>query len=359
MDPTGETVSVIIPSYRSTKTLAACLDAVFAQTVRPLEVIVVDDASPDGSSTIARRYPCRVIIQPVNRGVSAARNTGAAASRGSVLFFVDADIALAPDALAAALRELAADPSCALVQGIYDREPLFADGRVELAKTLHEHYWRSRAAGVVTVTLFALTAVRRQVFEAIGGFAEELRDGEDIEFGTRLPAGWRIRMSAAVRGRHDDVDRLRPLLREQYRRATHFAGNLVRGWRRGGRGGIASTRTNALTPAGVLSCAATLAGLPTPLAGALATGPALAAALLVLPVLGYAGFLVANRGLLGFVRRDRGAGFAAYVAGLHFLLTAATVVGTAAGLLRLALPAGRRPAPGGGTPARVSPGASR
>jgi|HigsolmetaAR206D_1030411.scaffolds.fasta_scaffold02040_6 hypothetical protein len=355
MVPSTETVSVIIPSYNAGKTLAACLDAVYAQTVPPAEVIVVDDASRDDSVAIARRYPCRVVVQPVNRGVAAARNTGAAVSRGSVLFFVDSDIALAPDAIAQALRVLADDPGCAMVQGIYDREPLYADGPVETCKTLYEHFWRRRSAGLVTVTLFALTAIRRDVFAAVGGFDENLRDGEDVEFGTRLAAGTRIRMSEAVVGRHDDVDRLRPLLREQYRRATLFGANLVRGWRRGGRAGVATTRTNALSPAGVLSCAATLAGVPPALvaAGLLGLAPAavpapVPLAALVLPLLAYCGFLLANRALLGFVRRQTGPAFAGYFAAVHFLLTAATVWGTAVGLIRLALRPGRWPAAAGG-----------
>ncbi|MFY1686341.1 glycosyltransferase family 2 protein [Plantactinospora sp. WMMB782] len=375
MDTTAGTVSVVIPSYRSAKTLAACLDAVYAQSHAPLEVIVVDDASSDDSAAIARRYPCRLIVAPVNRGVSAARNTGAAASRGDVLFFVDSDIALAPDALRSALRVLAGDPECALVQGIYDSEPLFADGPVEEYKTLYEHFWRRRAAGPVTVTLFALTAVRREVFDRVGGFDEGLRDGEDVEFGTRLPAGARIVMSAEVVGRHDDVDRLRPLLREQYRRATLFAVNLARGLRRGGRAGVATARTDALGPAAVLSCAATLASLPLPML-ALLSGlgtpglgsgaapplvdlPALPLALLGLPALAAAAFLAANRELLGFVRRVRGARFACRFAGLHFLLTAATVFGTGVGLLRLLLAPWRWPTAGSAAPARVASGALR
>ncbi|MDG4784836.1 glycosyltransferase family 2 protein [Micromonospora sp. WMMD1102] len=378
LDTSAGTVSVVVPSYHSAKTLAACLDAVYAQSHPPLEVIVVDDASSDDSAAIARRYPCRLIVAPVNRGVSAARNTGAAASRGDVLFFVDSDIALAPDALRSALRVLAGDPECALVQGIYDREPLFADGPVEEYKTLYEHFWRRRAAGPVTVTLFALTAVRREVFDRVGGFDEGLRDGEDVEFGTRLPAGTRILMSAEMVGRHDDVDRLRPLLREQYRRATLFAVNLARGLRRGGRAGVATARTDALGPAAVLSCAATLASLPLPLLALLLPGtgaasplldsgaplpllglPALSLALLGLPVLAAAAFLAANRDLLGFVRRVRGVRFAGRFAGLHFLLTAATVCGTGVGLLRLLAAPWRWRTAGSAAPARVAPGALR
>lgn len=355
MGTTTETVSVIIPCFNSEKTLAACLDAVVTQTRPLLEIIVVDDVSTDTSRQIAAGYPCRLITQPANRGPAAARNTGAAASSGSVLFFVDSDAALEPDAVDAALKVIETDPDCALVQGIYHSQPLFADGPVEEYKTLFEHFWRRRCAGPVTVTLFAVAAIRRSAFEEVGGFDESLRDGEDVEFGTRLPARWRVLMSSAVTARHDDVDRLRPLLREQYRRATVFGPNVVRALRRRGGRNVSAVRTNALSPAGVLFSAATLATLPLPLAAALpGTGwdrsPLLTAVLLGTPILAYSGFLVANRALLGFVRRRRGAAFTGYFAAIHFLTTAVTALGTAAGILSLA-----RTRPGTGPAARPEP----
>lgn len=351
MGTTAETVSVIIPCFNSEKTLAACLDAIVAQTRPPLEIIVVDDASSDKSRQIAAGYPCRLIAQPVNRGPAAARNTGAAASSGSVLFFVDSDAALEPDAVDTALKVMETDPECALVQGIYHSQPLIADGPVEEYKTLFEHFWRRRCAGPVTITLFAVAAIRRSAFEETGGFDESLRDGEDVEFGTRLPARWRVLMNSAVIARHDDVDRLRPLLREQYRRATVFGPNVVRAFRHREGRGVSAVRTNALSPAGVLFSAATLATLPLPLAAAIpSTGwtdrsPMLTATLLGTPMLAYGGFLVANRALLGFVRRRRGAAFTGYFAVVHFLTTAVTTLGTVFGILRLARPGpGVRPA---------------
>src|SRR5690606_35643885 len=160
-----------IPNHNKAKTLRACLAAVVAQTHPPAEIIVVDDASTDDSreiigefraacrsgigqhfraacrSGIGKQLPVRLIGFEVNRGPAAARNAGARAAIGDVLFFLDSDIALAPDAIANALRVLHEHPECAMVQGIYDWQPLVVDSRVEEYKALCEHFWRRRSVG--------------------------------------------------------------------------------------------------------------------------------------------------------------------------------------------------------------------
>ena len=88
-------ISVIIPVYRVEPYLRKCLDSVLGQTYRNLEVILVDDGSPDGCGSICDAYGARdprvTVIHQENRGVSAARNTGVGAARGEYIAFVDAD----------------------------------------------------------------------------------------------------------------------------------------------------------------------------------------------------------------------------------------------------------------------------
>ncbi|MFC7478786.1 glycosyltransferase family 2 protein [Luedemannella flava] len=163
------TVTVIVPAYNAVATLDACLTAIRAQTYPVTEVIVVDDRSTDATAELAAGYSATVLRQPVNAGLSAARNAGAAAATGELLCYVDADIALAPDALEQGVAVLAEDPSVGLVHGIYDTEPLVDDGPVERYKTLHNHHWRVRAVGEVRTALFALAVVRRDVLLAAGG----------------------------------------------------------------------------------------------------------------------------------------------------------------------------------------------
>jgi GT2 family glycosyltransferase len=282
-------VSVIIPNFDKERSLAACLDAVYAQTVLPAEVIVVDDASTDASAEIAARYDVRLLRETVNRGVSHARNRGAEAASGDVLVFVDSDVALAPDALANAVDELARHPQCGVVQGIYADRPMFpGGGPVTAYKTRAEHHWRRARSGPVDATLFALTAVRRAAWAAVGGFDETLRDAEDVEWGTRLPDAWQIRMSADVLGFHDGEDRLWPYLAEVLRRARTYATTVTAPARRASR----SRRGIDVAAVATMTCAA-------------AVVPGLAVAvwrpgLAVLPALALLGFLVLDRAMLAF-----------------------------------------------------------
>src|SRR4051794_16197453 len=108
-------VSVIVPGHNSRKTIALCVEAALAQTHPDVEVIVVDDHSTDDTSAIAARYPVQVVRLDRNGGAGIARNHGMRTARGDILFFVDSDVALAPDAVANAVRAFAADPALGAV----------------------------------------------------------------------------------------------------------------------------------------------------------------------------------------------------------------------------------------------------
>lgn len=84
-------ISVVVPCYNAGKYLDICLRSLFNQTVKPAEIIVVDDGSTDNSSEIASRYPVRLLRHDVNRGIASARNTGTVAAKGDVVLYIDAD----------------------------------------------------------------------------------------------------------------------------------------------------------------------------------------------------------------------------------------------------------------------------
>jgi len=90
-------VSVIIPAYNSASTIIRALQSVAAQTLAPLEIIVVDDASSDTTRDLATTFassasiPLRVLTQATNSGPSAARNAGWDAATGDYIAFLDAD----------------------------------------------------------------------------------------------------------------------------------------------------------------------------------------------------------------------------------------------------------------------------
>lgn len=197
----GPTVSVIIPAHDAQAWLAECLASVSAQDFGgELEIVVVDDGSRDNTAAIARAHAhvhagTRCLQQP-QRGPSAARNAGVAASSGEFIAFLDADDLWPEGKLAAQLQLLAAQPAAALVfgdcrqfdaQGPWPRTEFAAGGFGAAA-------WGSSglvpdAYGALLTENFITTGsvvMRRSAWAAAGGFAEDLRLVEDLELWLRV-----------------------------------------------------------------------------------------------------------------------------------------------------------------------------
>lgn len=110
-------VSVVIPTYNRWPVVRRAVESALKQTVRPKEVIVVDDGSSDGTAAGIRQMatedpgaPIRLVQHEGNRGGAAARNTGVAAATGSHIAFLDSDDAWSPTKLEAQLAALTAAP---------------------------------------------------------------------------------------------------------------------------------------------------------------------------------------------------------------------------------------------------------
>lgn len=108
-------VSVIIPVYNGEQYVASCIENMLAQTYENLEIIVVNDGSTDHSEKIAAAYPVKIITHSVNRGLSAARNTGIDAANGEYIHFMDVDDSINTDfykEMITAIIETDADMAC-------------------------------------------------------------------------------------------------------------------------------------------------------------------------------------------------------------------------------------------------------
>jgi CDP-glycerol glycerophosphotransferase len=128
--PAHPTISVIIPVYAVEEYLGSCLDSILGQAPDGLEVIAVDDASPDDSGRIldarAKEDPrLRVLHLAGNAGPGSARNAGLAEASGEYVWFVDGDDMLAGGALAAVAARLGQDRPDVLLIG---HEDLYPDG---------------------------------------------------------------------------------------------------------------------------------------------------------------------------------------------------------------------------------------
>ncbi len=195
-------LSVVIPAYNMAAPLRRCLQAVRASTVPLHEVIVVDDASTDETTEVARAFGCQIVRLPANRGPAAARNAGAAVASGELLLFVDADTAMFPSTIVQALATLQASGADA-VCGAFASEPLNA-GFFPRYAALLKHESHGHRVRPYNVFASQCGLIRRAVFQAAGGFTP-FRPGVDIEneeFGRRVAARWRLVLDPAVQVRH-------------------------------------------------------------------------------------------------------------------------------------------------------------
>ena len=181
-------VSVVIPCYNQAHFLGEAIESVLAQNYRCFEIIVVDDGSTDDTSEVAAYYPGVRCICQDNKGLAAARNTGARESKGDYLVFLDADDRLLPNALKVGSEHLNAHPECGFVSGHYreiavDGSPLPTE-KQPCPDT--EHYLEMLRANYIGMP--AVVMYRRSVFELAGGFDNSARfkGCEDYELHMRL-----------------------------------------------------------------------------------------------------------------------------------------------------------------------------
>lgn len=178
----SSTVSVIIPAYKAMATIDTAISSVRAQTVAPIEIIVVDDGSPDSTAELVRsKHPDVRVIQQENQGCGMARNTGARAASGEWLAFLDADDAWLPEKLERQLRETQ-NPQVAVVAclAVGQRNVPY------IASPTFDDLWECNRV-IVSSAL-----VRRSVFDEAGAFWSR-RACEDYHMWLRLAgAGWLI-----------------------------------------------------------------------------------------------------------------------------------------------------------------------
>ena len=198
-------VSVVIPAYQVSAYIAETLASVFAQTMTNLEVIVVNDGSPDTPALRAALAPYRDRIHYLEQpqgGPSKARNTAIAAARGELLAFLDGDDLWAPEFLASQLARLAADPQAVLVWA--DSQPFGAGPAVPTLMTSEPPTGPCDLAALVTgrcVVFTSTTVARRQAVLEAGGFDERYHRSEDYDLWLRLVLRGRLLYNRAVLGR--------------------------------------------------------------------------------------------------------------------------------------------------------------
>jgi GT2 family glycosyltransferase len=323
-------LSIIVPVYDGAATLDRCLAALRREMAPGDELLVVDDASTDDSGAIAAAAGAEVVRLSVNRGQAAGRNVGARKAQGEVLFFVDADVVVHPGAVARVRALLAGRPEIAAVFGSYDDAPP-APGIVAAYRNLLHHWVHQRGSAEAFSFWAGCGAVRRDVFDAVGGFDERpwRRAIEDIELGYRLrAAGHRILLDHGLLSTHLKRWTLRSML-----------------WTDVALRAVPWTRLMLETPTAGRDLNLTLAQRAS--VALVALGIAALVLALRWPWLAsvglsaVAGVVFLNRDFYAFLARRRGLGFALAAVPLHVLYFVCSGVGYAWAAAGHAL--GRRP----------------
>ena len=169
--------SIIIPVYNCESYLGEAIESVLAQSYRPIEVIVVDDGSTDGSAGVARGFhlPELIYCHQPHGGASVARNRGAELAQGEYLAFLDSDDIWLPDKLSLQTAAFDRDPELDMVFGLVSQfqSPESGANRTENMKDSEKIL---RGYSVCTMM------IKRESFFRVGPFSTKWRVGEFIDW---------------------------------------------------------------------------------------------------------------------------------------------------------------------------------
>lgn len=224
-------ISVIVPAYNASGTLAACIESIRSQSMDHHELIVVDDCSEDGTAELAEKLHVIVVRSSNRGGPASARNAGAARATGEVLLFLDSDVTVPDDLLVRIDYIFRSKGDISAVQTIYS--PCCASG--DLVSVYQNFYYHHALAHLHTrsVAIFATwcAAIRRKDFFEAGGFNTRIPEPtvEDEELGYSLAdAGKKIYLAREIMVTHLAQYTLGQFARRRYRMAKAQAKS---GWR--------------------------------------------------------------------------------------------------------------------------------
>lgn len=166
-------VSIIIPCYNQAHFLPDAIESALEQTYHNVEIIVVNDGSPDNTSEVARRYPVKLIEQK-NKGLSGARNAGIKAAKGEYILPLDADDKIHPDFIMKTIGKNDIVSTSLRCFGKQDREWV-----TYMTHPEYQHFLQRNQ--INCCALF-----KREVWETVKGYDENMRIGfEDWDFWRR------------------------------------------------------------------------------------------------------------------------------------------------------------------------------
>lgn len=168
-------VSVIVPTYNSSKFLEACLKSIKQQSYKNIELIVIDNNSIDNTKEIARKYTDKVFNRGPER--SAQRNYGVGQSSGEYVAIIDSDMSLSLEVIGFCVKNIESDTKTV---GIIIPEESFGEGFWAQCKKLERSFY------VGVSWMEAARFFRKDAYIQVGGYDEDMVSGEDWDLSQRI-----------------------------------------------------------------------------------------------------------------------------------------------------------------------------
>lgn len=168
-------ISITIPSYNGEKYIAQTIESIQSQNMNT-EILVVDDISTDKTVEIARSMGCKVIINTKHKGQVAGKNTGIKEAKGKYWLTIDQDDILAPGALQVLYDEIEKSPENKIIMAKL-KDFCSPDTPKQVSFVKPESFW-----GILTGTAL----FKKEIFDIIGPFREDIITGDVIDLTTRL-----------------------------------------------------------------------------------------------------------------------------------------------------------------------------
>jgi len=222
---------VVIPAFDAESTLGSCLDSLRKQTLKPFQIILVDDCSADRTASIASDAGIEILSFSERGGPAIARNAGAEKAEGDIILFLDADVVVPADLIEKISDCFLSDSSAVAVQTVYSPYCPAVD-LVSRYQNFYYYHSLTRIKGNSTATFATwCAAVQRDLFIEIGGFNTSIPEPtvEDEELGYEIAdRGRKIVLARNIQVTHLASYTVAQFVRRRFRMAKAQAKS---GWR--------------------------------------------------------------------------------------------------------------------------------
>ncbi len=218
-----ESVSVVIPVYNGEKYVSVCIESLLNQTMKPDEIIVIDDGSTDDSIEVTSKYPIKLLKHEKNKGLAEARNTSLKNAVGDIIIFIDCDAKAEKDYIENMVKNYTDDT----VAGVGGKAiEINIGGLANNYRSLFNvQEWGER--GTTDFLRGVCFSFRKIVLKEVGGFNPYYRtNGEDVDICRRIVnKGYRLTYDPAIKVLHNRDDNLSSFLMQTYR--AHYFGSVA------------------------------------------------------------------------------------------------------------------------------------